>query len=196
MYRVSSRSFPNRVISDLNGSLAVIPAEGHHQDIYSNPYISYNCLRHNERYSVVGNGTHTDPVYEKLESGVSMRDALASVLLAMDFEHDDYSTPRIAAIADRSTRMVGLGVVRPDGVESQVIELEPGTYHYLATYERNRISSLNEGSDLDINEVDEASSFILSKGHFANFTNAVSSAAALEGIDGFVVDSLNLGVGY
>ncbi len=69
MYRVSSRSFPNRVIKDIKGALAVIPSPGSETDIYQNPYISYNCLRHNSEFAVVGNGTHTDPIFEKLEPG-------------------------------------------------------------------------------------------------------------------------------
>jgi IMP cyclohydrolase len=117
MYRVSSRSFPNRVISELNDALAVLPAEGHQQDIYNNPFISYNCLRHDERYAVVGNGTHADPVFEKLQSGMRPRDTLASVLLAMDYEHDKLSTPRIAAVADKTRRLAALGVIRQDGIE-------------------------------------------------------------------------------
>ena len=85
MYRVSSRSYPNRVIKELSGALAVLPAEGFESDIYRSPYISYNCLRHNQRYAVVGNGTQADPVFEKLEAGMSMRDSLIAVLFGMDY---------------------------------------------------------------------------------------------------------------
>lgn len=191
MYRVSSRSYPNRVIQELNGALAVLPAEGHHNDIYTSPYISYNCLRHNARYAVVGNGTQADPIFEKLESGYSMRDALASVLLAMDYEHDDYSTPRIAAIIDKDTRKAALGVVRADGIESQVFSLEPGQYRYVSTYERNQLSRENEGFGFDASDVEAAANFIMSKGHFEHYTNAVSSAAAFESLDGFDIHSSN-----
>ncbi len=71
MYRVSSRSFTNRVIKDIKGALAVIPSPGSETDIYQNPYISYNCLRHNSEFAVVGNGTHTDPIFEKPVSSAS-----------------------------------------------------------------------------------------------------------------------------
>lgn len=110
MYRVSSRSFPNRKIMKLADSFAVIPKKGHHEDIYQNPYISYNCVRSNERYAVVANGTHTDPIFEKLLAGMNIRDAIGSVLLAMDYEHDELSTPRIVAITDKITDSCALGL--------------------------------------------------------------------------------------
>ena len=168
MYRVSSRSFPNRVISELDGNLSVIPSEGHHSDIYTNPYISYNCLRHNERYAVVGNGTHTDPVFEKLENGMNMRDALANVLLAMDYEHDSYSTPRIAAIVDKKSRNTAIGVVRPRGIEVEVLPLKLGQYRYVTTYEKNQNRSENSGLDFNVFTAETASEFIISKGDFTN----------------------------
>ena len=139
MYRVSSRSFPNRVIKDINDALAVIPSPGSETDIYKNPYISYNCLRHNSEFAVVGNGTHTDPIFEKLASGMSIRDSMTSVLFGMDYEHDDYSTPRIAAVVSRSSKSLALGVIRVDGIEIEIINLEPGEYKFVATYETNKI---------------------------------------------------------
>ena len=185
MYRVSSRSFPNRVISELNGALAVLPAEGHEQDIYTNPFISYNCLRHDERYAVVGNGTHTDPVFEKLQSGMRPRDALASVLLAMDYEHDKLSTPRIAAVADKTRRLAALGVIRQDVIEVSEITLHPGQYRYVSTYEKNSLLTSQCGTGLAVASANEAADFIVSSGHFSEFTHPVSSAAALESLDGF-----------
>jgi len=142
MYRVSSRSFPNRIIREINGALAVIPASGFEKDIYQNPYISYNCLRADQQYAVVGNGTHADPVFEKVQSGMSMRDALCSVLFAMDYEHDSLNTPRIAAIADRENRTAALGVVRRQGIEVQEFSLRPGCYRYIRNMRLSPVSSL------------------------------------------------------
>ena len=45
MYRVSSRSFPNRRTVQTPVALAVVPREGHEGDLAKNPYIAYNCLR-------------------------------------------------------------------------------------------------------------------------------------------------------
>ena len=74
-YRVSSRSFPNRHIIERDGTLTVAPtAEAEETD---NPYISYNCLRTVDGHAVVGNGSHVDPITEKLGLGYPPRDALA-----------------------------------------------------------------------------------------------------------------------
>ena len=101
LYRVSSRSFPNREARINGTAVSIVPKEGFESDIYANPYISYNCLRLAGDCAVAGNGSHTDPIAEKLIAGVSMRDAMISVLSGMDYEHDDYQTPRIAAAVDR-----------------------------------------------------------------------------------------------
>jgi IMP cyclohydrolase len=95
-YRVSSRSFPNRQVLDRDGTITVGPtADAEPTD---NPYVSYNCVRLTDRGAVIGNGSHVDPIAEKLALGYPVRDALAEPLLALDFEKDDYDTPRIAGI--------------------------------------------------------------------------------------------------
>jgi IMP cyclohydrolase len=99
-YRVSSRSFPNRKMVEREGGLTVVPTED--APATDNPYVSYNCLRRVERdggdAAVVGNGSHVDPITEKIELGYPARDALAESLLALDYEKDDYDTPRIAGV--------------------------------------------------------------------------------------------------
>lgn len=95
-YRVSSRSFPNRQATERDGTVTVGPTEDAPET--DNPYISYNCVRLTERGAVIGNGSHVDPIAEKLTLGYPARDALAEALLALDFEKDDYDTPRIAGI--------------------------------------------------------------------------------------------------
>ena len=95
-YRVSSRSFPNRQATERDGTVTVGPtADAPETD---NPYISYNCVRRTDRGAVLGNGSHVDPIAEKLALGYPARDALAEPLLALDFEKDDYDTPRIAGV--------------------------------------------------------------------------------------------------
>jgi IMP cyclohydrolase len=44
LYRVSSRSFPNRQTRMIGQAVAIVPKEGFESDIYKNPYIAYNCL--------------------------------------------------------------------------------------------------------------------------------------------------------
>jgi IMP cyclohydrolase len=95
-YRVSSRSFPNREAIDRGDTITVGPTEDAPET--DNPYISYNCARLTDRGAVIGNGSHVDPIAEKLDLGYPAKDALAEPLLALDFEKDDYDTPRIAGV--------------------------------------------------------------------------------------------------
>ena len=95
-YRVSSRSFPNRQATERDGTVTVGPTPDAPET--DNPYIAYNCLRLTERGAVIGNGSHVDPIAEKLALGYPARDAVADPLLALDFEKDDYDTPRIAGV--------------------------------------------------------------------------------------------------
>ncbi|MGN8213315.1 MULTISPECIES: IMP cyclohydrolase [Halococcus] len=141
-YRVSSRSFPDRKIVDRDGSLTVVPTAA--ADETDNPYVSYNCVRSTDRGAVLGNGSHVDPIAEKLARGYPPRDALCLALLALDFEKDDYDTPRIAGIVGGSAdgrassgAVDGgsyIGIVRRDGITVEEVT-EPTL---VATYEKDR----------------------------------------------------------
>jgi IMP cyclohydrolase len=133
-YRVSSRSFPNRQVVDRDGTLTVSPTDDAPET--DNPYVSYNCLRTAESpagdpLAVVGNGSHVDPITEKLGLGYPARDALATALLALDFEKDDYDTPRIAAVVEPDAATIA--TVRRDALLVEAVD-EP---HLVATYERD-----------------------------------------------------------
>ncbi len=130
-YRVSSRSFPNRKVIERDGSLTVVPTDD--AEPTDNPYVSYNCVRtvDDRGITVVGNGSHVDPVAEKLGLGYPARDALVSALFALDFEKDDYDTPRIAAVVGADSAVVG--TVRRDAL--LVREVEEPTL--VATYEKD-----------------------------------------------------------
>ena len=147
-YRVSSRSFPNRRAFGRDGTLTVGPtADAPETD---NPYIAYNCLRPAERvdedYAVVGNGSHVDPVTEKLELGYPPRDALALSLLALDFEKDDYDTPRVAGVVGEDEAFVA--TVRRDALVVEAVA-EPTL---VATYEKDS----PEPFDISAETADEA----------------------------------------
>jgi IMP cyclohydrolase len=137
-YRVSSRSFPNRRAVDREGTVTVGPtADAPETD---NPYISYNCVRVTDRGAVLGNGSHVDPIAEKLDLGYPARDAVAEPLLALDFEKDDYDTPRIAGVVglegDPTTPAAGrsgvVGTVRRDALVVEAVDAPA----LVATYER------------------------------------------------------------
>jgi IMP cyclohydrolase len=137
-YRVSSRSFPNRRALDRDGTITVGPTEDAPET--DNPYISYNCVQPTDNGVVLGNGSHVDPIAEKLDLGYPARDALAEPLLALDFEKDDYDTPRIAGIVGCDDATTGgdgqsavIGTVRRDAL--LVEEVDGPTL--VATYERD-----------------------------------------------------------
>ncbi|MFB6120922.1 MAG: IMP cyclohydrolase [Halobacteriaceae archaeon] len=134
-YRVSSRSFPNRRIVARGDTLTVTPTEDAPET--DNPYISYNCVREVEPpaggpVAVVGNGSHVDPIAEKVGLGYPARDALAESLLALDYEKDDYDTPRIAGVVGAETATIG--TVRRDALLVEEVD-EPTL---VATYEKDR----------------------------------------------------------
>jgi IMP cyclohydrolase len=131
-YRVSSRSFPNRRISDRGETLTVGPTPDAPDT--DNPYVSYNCARAvetptGEPLAALGNGSHVDPIAEKLERGYPARDALASALLALDYEKDDYDTPRVAGVVGAESATIG--VVRRDALLVEAV----GEPTVVATYE-------------------------------------------------------------
>jgi IMP cyclohydrolase len=153
-YRVSSRSFPTREIRDRDGTLTVGPTED--APPTDNPYVEYNCLRTTEAgpregaAAVLGNGSHVDPIVEKIELGYPARDALADALLALDYEKDDYDTPRLAGVLDEDGAHVG--IVRKDAL--LVERVEEATL--VATYERDDPSPEEFGATTAADAASEA----------------------------------------
>jgi IMP cyclohydrolase len=129
-YRVSSRSFPNRRIILGEDRAAVLPTQDAAPT--DNPYIAYNCLRTHGDVAVVANGSHVDPVIDKVSAGYPLRDALALALLAMDYEHDDYDTPRIAAGWEGETGY--LAIVAAEKLLVRGAPVAPGEAQLMATY--------------------------------------------------------------
>jgi IMP cyclohydrolase len=189
MYRVSARSFPNRRSKKSDSTITILPKQGFEDDISKNPYIVYNALRVTDRYAVVGNGTHTDPITERINSGMRKLDAMITVLYGMDYEHDDYNTPRIAAIIDRKDKTGTLGIIRYDALLVEDFDLEIGTVHYLATYRHDHLSYDFCDRSFDATEVDEACDYILGKGVFADFELPITGACAIETDSGFICGS-------
>ena len=186
LYRVSSRSYPNRRVVERSGILAVVPREGHEGDLLRNPYIAYNALRLVGSWAVASNGSHTDPICEKIGAGVPVRDALASTLLAMDYERDEYGTPRIAAVVPLRGDTGWLGIVRRDALVVKEVALAPGRALYLATYEADDVREL-QASDFDAATAVEAARFAVDGGAFRDMEKPVTSAAALAGAQGFTL---------
>ena len=173
-YRVSSRSFPNREITAREDALTVGPtADAPETD---NPYVSYNCLRVVEtptgETAAFGNGSHVDPIAEKLELGYPARDALAESLLALDYEKDDYNTPRIAATSGGDGEAL-IGTVRKDALVVETVE-EPTL---VATYEKDSPESFG----LEADGAEAAASEV----YDLEFEHAVCAAGVARTEDGF-----------
>lgn len=184
MYRVSSRSFPNRQAVILDKGVAIIPKPGFENDINRNPYIAYNCLRLAGGMAIVSNGSHTDPITEKIAAGLPPRDALASVMLAMDYEHDSLDTPRITGIVSADGSRGWLAIVRKDALLVREFSLMPGEAYYVCTYEKNEPGAAQKDAPFDVTSADAACSYILQRGTFADFERPVSAAAAVADAQG------------
>lgn len=184
-YRVSSRSFPNREAVCNGSTVSIVPRAGCEEDLKKNPYIAYNCIRPAGRYQVASNGSHTDPITEKILLGMPPRDAIALGLLAMDYEKDAYDTPRIVAVVDSAAPAGWLGVVRRDAVCVNEFKLEPGTFYFLATYEKNSPDSDQKDIGCPAATAEELCRHLIGGGVFAGFTHPVTAAAAVATTDGF-----------
>ena len=191
LYRVSSRSFPNRTAKVIGDSVAVVPKPGHEQMVFENPYVSYNCVRMAGNTCIATNGSHTDPITEKVAAGVPVRDAMASVLLNLDYEKDDYNTPRIAAAIAAGAETGFLGIVRHDALLVKELAVAPGEAFYVATYEKNTVST-HQRSDFDAADAAAGAQFAVSGGAFADMVNAVTSVCALEKDGAFELATLDV----
>ena len=188
MYRVSSRSFPNRTAVVFPERVSILPKPGHEGDVQKNPYIAYNCVRIvcDQTVAVVTNGSQTDPIAEKIDMGMPVRDALALSHLALDYEKDDYNTPCVSAVADLTTGTGWLATIREDGLEVRQMPLTPGRFFYVATYEENRPKDA-QGGAFQANSAAKACRFILGEGVFAERTNPVTAVVAMANGDGFAL---------
>jgi len=170
-YRVSSRSFPNRMVKTFEDRAAIVPKEGYETDVFKNPYIAYNCIRIVNDVAVVSNGAHTDIIAEKIASGMNIRDSIALTLLSMDYEKDDFNTPRIAG----ATTLDGESYIGIVTKESVVVErVNKDECSYISTYEHIKPNYV----EFLCNSADEAAQFIFDGGKFKEFTNPVDSVAA------------------
>jgi IMP cyclohydrolase len=169
-YRVSSRSFPNRQVVEREGALTVAPTPDAPET--DNPYVSYNCYREAAGHAVVGNGSHVDPIAEKLGLGYPARDALAKSLLALDYEKDDYDTPRIAGVLTPDGDAF-IGTVRKDALLVEAVE-EPTL---VATYEKDSPEPIG----FDAASASEAAS----EAYGAAFEHAVCAVGVVRDGDGY-----------
>ncbi|MBW9220590.1 IMP cyclohydrolase [Methanothermococcus sp. SCGC AD-155-N22] len=183
-YRVSSRSFPNRRAVLKNNTVTIVPENI--EDILKNPYIMYNALKVIGNYVVATNGSHTDVIGDKIEIGYPVRDALIYSLATMDYEKDEYKTPRIAGILYREGGY--LGYVSDRDIRVCEVPLKDGIGYYLGTY---GVCSISEDQKIPV--VGETSreicKYIL---EYKEFEHPVCCATALIDGDKIEMEVLNL----
>lgn len=184
LYRVSSRSFPNRMAVEVDGRLAIVPRPGHEGDLHKNPYIAYNAVRIAGEFAVATNGSQTDPIAEKIAMGVPPRDALASALLALDYEKDSLNTPRVAGVVPLEGETGWLAIVRHDALVVKAVPLAPGRAWYVATYEHDDVRE-SQHVDFDAADAAGAARYAVDGGAFAALEKPVTAAAALATARGF-----------
>ena len=112
------------------------------------------------------------------------RDALAYVMLSMDYEHDSLDTPRITGVVTPDGKTGWLAIVRKDALLVKEIALQPGQAFYVCTYERNEPGINQIDIAFDAASADDCCDYILGKGVFADFERPVSAVCALANADG------------
>ncbi|ASJ12385.1 IMP cyclohydrolase [Thermococcus thioreducens] len=127
-YLLCSRSFPKRKVI-VKGRAVYIE----NLTETDNPYVSYPVVRLLDEYTVVTNGLQTDFIAQTLE-WESPRKALIHVLDALDYERDNYSTPRIAGIIGTDSRG-WLGFAGRDEFWVKTLGLKDGKAFVTATYD-------------------------------------------------------------
>lgn len=177
-YRVSSRSFPNRHIVAIGSHLAIVPRPGFEKDIAANPYIAYTCIRMAGPWLVVSNGSHTDPIAERLADGVPPKLALGNTLLALDYERDHLNTPRIAGVIGIDSPTAWLAIVRRDALIVREVELAAGRMHYLSTYEACDVRP-EQVVPISVAAPDELARASCDGDGFREFTHAVTAGAGV-----------------
>ncbi len=187
MYRVSSRSFPNREAIRKGETVSIMPRAGFEGDLKKSPYIAYNCVRLAGDYAVVSNGSHTDPIAEKIAAGMSPRDAISLGLLAMDYEKDDYNTPRIIAVINRQEPVGFLGVIRKDALLVREFALESGKAYYISTYEKNAPCRSQADIGFTADTAAAACKYVINGGVFAEFELPVTAAAVVAAGNNFEI---------
>lgn len=172
-YRVSSRSFPDRMAHLKGETASIIFKPGSTSD---NPFTTYNCIRLAGTTPIATNGTHTDLIVQKINEGTGPEKAIHGALDEMGYEKDELNTPRIAGAVEGEKGF--LGIVTTDGTKAIQFNLKPNTYRAIATYgldmeTEHEITALNPG---------QLAHFVYDKGDFAKLEQPVCSAAYSEGV--------------
>jgi IMP cyclohydrolase len=169
-YRVSSRSFPNRLAEIRKKSILVSPIDP--ADLALNPYIAYNCIRVADDVAVVANGTQADMILERIEDGQKPGDAIALSLVAYGYERDELDTPRIAGAVCGEKGW--LGIAKRDEFRVKEFTLAETRAFLVATYEKTDFVAVSFGGK-DAGEIAQ-------KAYDLSFERPVCAAAAMASV--------------
>lgn len=172
-YRVSSRSFPNRMAEVRGNGVLVSPMDP--KDLAKNPYIAYNCVRTSGDVAVASNGTQTDMIMERIEDGSPPLDAIALSLVAYGYERDELDTPRIAGAVCGSKAW--LGIAMKGEFRFKEFRLKDDDAFMVATYEKTGFEPVAV-SGIDASAVAKAA-------YDLPLERPVCSASAFQGGKGF-----------
>ena len=87
------------------------------------------------------------PIGEKIILGLPVKDCLSLSLLALEFERDQYHTPRIAAVADYRNDEAWLGIITDSKLEVRKVPVDAGEARLLAVYELTEVTSVDITSE-------------------------------------------------
>jgi IMP cyclohydrolase len=183
-YRISSRSFPNRTAEKAGNSVKIVVRPGSTDAASDSPYIAYECLIWNGRFAVVSNGTHTQPIYERLKSGNTPRDAMVSVLTGLDREFDQHDTPRICGLIDFAADKLWLGSVTATSLAVMPVDVAEGQMAYITTYEFPLPRSEQIDSKFQVRDAHEVCRHIIGGSVFNGFESPICAAACVSTSEG------------
>lgn len=189
LFRISSRSFPNRKIIERDRTLAVVPKEGFEAESAQSPYVSYTAMQEANDLMVVANGFHGDTIANLIKSGTPTKQSLALALSVFDNEPDEFDTPRIAAVVPIRGDKGFLGIVSKDRLEVKQVSLRRGECCYVATYEVTVggycVFLAKDNKDISRYLIDDP--YV-----FNAFENPVAAAAAVGSSGGWDYETYNL----
>jgi len=151
IYRVSSRSYPNRKIITSETHGIVIPTNNQSAGgIELNPYVSYTCMRIVREFAILTNGEHTTPIAGQIDNGLPPRQAMINVLCGMDYEFDENGTPRIALVIDSKADTSWLGIISKQQINIKEINPLVNQGFFISTNFYTDIGSNQVFSDFEI----------------------------------------------
>jgi IMP cyclohydrolase len=169
-----------------------VPCSGSPESASDSPYIAYECLLWNDRFAVSSNGAHTRPIFEKLKTGHTPRDAVVSVLVGLDREFDANDTPRICGLFDLISNTLWLGSVIKTAIGVLPIEVMQGQMAFVTTYGFPLPLTGQIDPAFTAGNASGACHHIMGSSIFATFKSPICSAAAMAGVAGIEVATKNV----